>query len=146
MRLVPECIGVKLEWRARVRSLRMSAAASWKLAQRSATSCSLSGARAIASCRSAVLSPASEKCGSGRPSIGRGSAMVARPRLAASLDRRAAGIAEAEQLRGLVEGLAKRIVERRAEPLVVADVLDDEKLRVAARDEQQEIGEARGRR
>ena len=47
-----------------VRSATMSATASWKLAQRSATSCSLSGARASASCLSAVLRPASEKCGS----------------------------------------------------------------------------------
>ena len=61
------------------------------------------------------------------------------------LDRRAAGIVEAEQLRRLVEGLAKRIVQGRAEARVVADVPDDEKLRVSARDEQQEIGKAQAR-
>ena len=37
------------------------------------------------------------------------------------LDRRPAGIGQAEQLGGLVERLADRVVHRRAEPLVVAD-------------------------
>ena len=58
------------------------------------------------------------------------------------LDRRTAGIVEAEQLRRLVESLAKRIVQGRAEARVLADVLDDEKLRVSARDEQQQIRKA----
>ena len=61
------------------------------------------------------------------------------------LDGWAAGIVEAEQLRRLVEGLAKRIVQGRAEARVLADILDDEKLRVPARDEQQEIGKAQAR-
>ena len=58
------------------------------------------------------------------------------------LDRRTAGIVEAEQLRRLVESLAKRIVQGRAEARVLADVLDDEQLRVSARDEQQQIRKA----
>ena len=95
LRISPERIDIKLHGARAVRSLTMSATASWKLAQRSATSCSPSGARSIASCRSAVLRPASEKCGSARPSIGRGSAMVALPALGACLDRGPAGIAEA---------------------------------------------------
>src|SRR6516165_1197905 len=49
---------------------------------RSAISLSLSGARARASCLSAVLRPAREKCGSVRPNMGRGRAMVGRPRAA----------------------------------------------------------------
>ena len=69
-----------------------------------------------------------------------------------ALDRRSAGIAEAQELRAFVEGLADRVVERGAEPLVAADPLDGEQLAVAARDEEQEIGkrqlgrEARGKR
>ena len=118
----------------------MSATASWKLAQRSATSCSLSGARASASCLSAVLRPASEKCGSLRPSIGRGSLTVGLPARGHALDLGAAGITEAQQLGRLVEGLAQRVVERGAEPLVAADVLDHQELGMPAGDEQQEIG------
>src|SRR5581483_4987802 len=40
-----------------------------------------------------------------------------------ALDLRSAGIAEPQQLRRLVEGLAERVVERRSEPLVDAHVL-----------------------
>ena len=58
------------------------------------------------------------------------------------LDGWTAGIVEAEQLCRLVEGLAKRIVQGGAEARVLADLLDDEKLRVTARDEQQEIGKS----
>src|SRR6185369_13281703 len=50
----------------------------------------------------------------------------------ASLDFRAARIAKAEQLGRLVERFAQRIVERGAEPLVTADLLDDKSLRMAA--------------
>ena len=62
--------------------------------------------------RSAVFRPDSEKSGSARPCIGRGSVKrrgVAAHRLA--LDLRPARIAEAEQLRGLVEGFADGVVD-----------------------------------
>ena len=58
-----------------------------------------------------------------------------------ALDLGTSGIAEAQELGGLVEGLAERIVERRAEALVVADALDDEKLGMPARNEQEQIRE-----
>src|SRR6185437_7367153 len=45
-----------------------------------------------------------------------------------ALDRRTAGIAEAQQLRALVESLARRVVDRRAEPAIAADAFDDLKL------------------
>ena len=120
----------------------MSATASWKLAQRSATSCSLkrrARQRLVpergleAGEREMRLGPAEHRPRQrdGRP-----------PSRAPALHRRAAGIAEAEQLGRLVEGLAERVVERRAEPLIAADILDDEELGVPARDEQQQIGKA----
>ena len=56
------------------------------------------------------------------------------------LHRRPAGKAEAQQLGGLVEGLAQRIVDGGAEPLVAADVVHDQQLRVAAGDQQQQVG------
>ena len=59
---------------------------------------------------------------------------------AASLDLGSSGIGQAQEFGRLVEGFAERIVERRAEPLVLADALDDEKLRMSTRDEQEQIG------
>ena len=56
------------------------------------------------------------------------------------LDRRAAGLRQAEQLGGLVEGFAERVVDGGAEADVAADVLDQQQLRVPAGDEQQQIG------
>src|SRR5512144_1061995 len=73
-----------------------------------------------------------------RPRQGDGRA----PAPGAFLDGRSARIAKAKKLRSLVEGLAQRVVQRRAEAGVGADILDDQKLRVAARDEKQKIGEA----
>src|SRR5512146_3567722 len=58
------------------------------------------------------------------------------------LDGRSARIAKAKKLRSLVEGLAQRIVQGRAEPGVRADILDGQKLRVAAGYEKQQIGKA----
>jgi len=70
----------------------LSAAAVSKAVHRSATSCSLSGASACAWWRTAVLRPAKEKCGSARPSMGRGSAnRPATPRRAWSDLRRSNG-------------------------------------------------------
>ena len=57
-----------------------------------------------------------------------------------ALDRRAAGIAEAEDLGGLVEGFAQRIVDRRGEAAVAADAFDLQQLAMPARDEQQQVG------
>ena len=64
------------------------------------------------------------------------------PSLGAFLDGRSAWIAKPKQLCSLVEGLAQRIVQGRAEAGIGADILDDEKLRVTAGDEQQQIGKA----
>ena len=58
------------------------------------------------------------------------------------LHRRPAGKAEAQQLRRLVEGFAQRIVNRCAKTLVAADAVHDEKLRMPARDQEQQIRRA----
>ncbi len=55
--------------------------------------------------------------------------------------RRPAGIGEAEELGGLVEGFAERIVDGGTEAAVAADVFYREELAVAAGDQQQQIGE-----
>ena len=56
------------------------------------------------------------------------------------LDVRAARIGQADQLRRLVEGLAQRIVDGRSPALIVADAAHQHDLRMAARNEQQQIG------
>ena len=92
-------------------------------------------------------SPDSEKSGSARPCIGRGSAK--RVAIAARrflLDLRSAGIAEAQQLRGLVEGLADGVVDGGAEQRVIADATHRHDLGVAAGGEEQAIGKRRRRR
>lgn len=58
-----------------------------------------------------------------------------------ALDRGPARIAEAEKLRHLVEGFPRRIVDGRAETDVVADAAHDEKLAMAAGDEEKQVGE-----
>ena len=62
------------------------------------------------------------------------------PVAAARSTRRATGIRQAEQLGGLVESLAQRIVDRRAPALVIADTADQNELGMAARNQQHEIG------
>ncbi len=57
------------------------------------------------------------------------------------LDRGAPGIAKAEQLGGLVEGLAGGIVDGRREPLIIAHAANFEQLAVAAARKQQQVGE-----
>jgi hypothetical protein len=59
-------------------------------------------------------------------------------RLGGPFDRRAAGKAEADQLRDLVEGFARRIVDGAAELSIAADILGDQELAVPARDEKQQ--------
>ena len=66
------------------------------------------------------------------------------PRSGLLLDLRSAGIAEPQQLRGLVEGLADGVVERGAEPHIVADAAHGDDLGVAAGGEEQAIGKRRG--
>ncbi len=66
-------------------------------------------------------------------------------RLRQRLDARPAGIAEAQDLRGLVERLARRIVDRRREPAILAHAIDAQDLAMPARDEQQQIGEFEAR-
>ena len=56
------------------------------------------------------------------------------------LDRRAAGKAQAQQLGGLVETLAGRIVDGGAEPREVAGAAHRQQLAMAARHKQQQIG------
>ena len=58
------------------------------------------------------------------------------------LDRRAAGIAEAQDLGGLVEGFAQRIVDRGGKAAVLPDAFDGEDLAMPARYQQQEIGKS----
>ena len=120
----------------------MAATASWKLAQRSAMSCSRQRRARHRLVPERGLEPGQREMRLGasehRPrQLDRGPAARGVP-----LNLRPAGIAQAQQLGRLVEGLAERIVERRAEPLVGSNVLDDERLGMSARDEQQEIGEA----
>ena len=108
----------------------------------SATSLSDSGATAVAACRTAVFRPEKEKSGCAEPFIGRGKAKRAgSPSLRRALDIRPARIGQAEHLGRLVEGLAERVVDRRGPALVVADPAHQHDLRVAAGDEQQQIGE-----
>ena len=59
------------------------------------------------------------------------------------LDLRAARIAEPEQLRGLVEGLADGVVHRGADAHVIADAAHGDDLGVAAGGEEQAIGKRR---
>ena len=57
-----------------------------------------------------------------------------------ALDLRPARIGEAEQLRGLVEGFADRVVDRGAEPHVFADIEHRDDLGVPAGGEEQAVG------
>ena len=75
-----------------------------------------------------------------RPGQRHGAAVAAGRRL---LHRRTAGKAEAEQFGGLVERLARRVVDGGGEAPVAAEPFDEENLTVAARDEQQEIGKSK---
>ena len=130
----------------RVFSARVSATAAWKPAQRSARS-----ARVIPPCastsrsrarRTAVLRPEKERSQPSRSRSGRGRAKRrASPVFAAGLDRGAAGLAEAEELRDLVEGLAGGVVDGAAEAAEALRPLDGEELAVAAGDEEHEVGE-----
>ena len=104
-------------------------------------SCSLTGAMRSASSRNAVFSPEREKSGScartQRTRQREALRIAARGKL---LDLRAAGIAETEKLRGLVEGLADGVVHRVAEQHIVADAAHGDDLRMAAGGEKQAIG------
>src|SRR3546814_3408582 len=55
------------------------------------------------------------------------------------LDGRSAGIAEPEQLGGLVEGLADRVVDGAAEQRVAPDALDDEELAMRSEEHTSEL-------
>ena len=126
---------------ARQRSTSTSTAAAWNEAQRSATSVLVSGAMRSASSRTAVLRPEKEKSGFCRPSHRAGK--IEPHRIAAErrlFDARAAGIGQAEQFGRLVEGFADGVVDRRAEPPIIADAVDRDELAMAAGDQQQQIG------
>ena len=85
------------------------------------------------------MSPENEKSRPGTRATGKSKASGS-PSLRQAVDRRAAGIAEAEQPRALVERLAGRVVERRAEHVEPGVILDVEEERVAAACEQAEEG------
>ena len=92
--------------------------------------------------RTAVFSPEKEKSQVLVPCSGRGrSNRLGSPLAGQALHGRAARIAQAQHLRDLVERLADRIVDGGAEQAVAADALDRDELAMAARDQQQEIGE-----
>ena len=61
------------------------------------------------------------------------------------LHRRPAGIAEPENLRGLVEGLAQRIVDGGGKAAVLSHALDAENLAMPARNQQQQVGKGEPR-
>ena len=104
-------------------------------------SCGSSGVSRLASLRTAVFSPDSEKLASGRPSIGRGKANRAGSPLArGALDLRSARIGQAQHLGDLVEGFAHRVVDGGAEPHIIADAEHGDDLGVAAGGEEQAIG------
>ncbi len=63
--------------------------------------------------------------------------------LGAFLDGRPAWITKPKQLCSLVEGLAQRIVQGRAEASIGADIFDDQELGMTTRDEKQQIGKAK---
>jgi hypothetical protein len=58
-----------------------------------------------------------------------------------AFDRRPAGIRQAQQLGRLVEGLAERVVDGRTPTLVIVHAAHQDELRMAAGDEQHQIGE-----
>ena len=129
-----------------IRSATLPATAAWNEAQTSAMSWSVSGWSDCARTRTAVFNPANEKCSSARPAIGRGNGKRAgSPVAGGGFDGGAAGKAEAEQLGGLVECLAQRIVDGGAEALIAANAVHQLQLRVTAGDEQQEIRWCAGR-
>ena len=57
------------------------------------------------------------------------------------LDLRSARIGQTQELGRLVEGLAKRIVDGRADPAIAPDPFDDLQLGVSARYQEEQIGE-----
>ncbi len=61
------------------------------------------------------------------------------------LDAWPAGIAQAQDLGGLVERLSRRIVDRRRKPAILAHAIDAQDLAMPARDEQQQIGKFEAR-
>ena len=125
----------------RTRSATLSATAASKAAHRSATSCSPRGTRACAWWRTAVLSPANEKCGSGRPSIGRGRAKrSARPARAACSTAGPPGKPRPNSLAVLSKAsprASSMVVPSRS---VAADGVHDQELGMPAGHQQQQIG------
>ena len=125
-----------------MRSSTTSTTAAWNEAQRSATSRGRKGATDSAASRTAVLSPESEKSAFGRPMSGRGNAKrVGIAVFGRRFDRRPARKRQPNELGCLVERFADRVVHGRAEPIVIADALDCEDLRVPARGDERQIRE-----
>ena len=100
-----------------MRSSITSTTAAWNEAQRSATSRGFQRRDRLGGEPRRRLQPGEREVG-GRPAEQRArqreAGRIALPRR--RFDRRAAGIGQAEQLGGLVEGFADRVVHRRAEP------------------------------
>jgi hypothetical protein len=123
-----------------VRSASTSATASWNAAARSARP-ALRQRRGLDDLAHRRLEAGEGEVATGPPEHRPRQAKGARIAVARqALDRRTAGVGEAEQLRGLVEGLAYRIVDRRAEPPVAPDAFDHQQLAMPARDQQQQVG------
>ena len=108
-----------LRERARTSMTSVSTTASSKPRRRRRASCRRAS-RSRSATTTAVLSPLKLKSSPGRSVSGRGKRNTGRPRSRAPRAR-PAGVAEAEQLRGLVEGLAGGVVERIAEDLVAPE-------------------------
>ena len=56
------------------------------------------------------------------------------------LDGRTTRHRETQKLRRLVVGLAQRVVDRRRKPAIAPDILDQQQLRMPARDEKHQVG------
>ena len=126
-----------------MRSTTTSTTAAWKLAQRSATSVpverrdplGLDPHRRLQAGEREIRLRAAEHGPRQVEALGIAAAGLA-------LDLRPARIAEAEELGDLVEGLADGVVDGGAEADVIADAAHRDELRVPARDEEEQIGEA----
>jgi hypothetical protein len=94
--------------------------------------------------RSAVFQPGEREVGLGAAEHrARQDEALRLAALRLALDLRAARVGKAEQLRGLVEGFADRVVDRGAEAHVAADVEHCDDLRMAAGGEEQAIRKSR---
>jgi hypothetical protein len=122
-----------------VRSASWRAMANWTLAARSRRS--VSAVRPSAARAAAVFRPEKEKSNPSRPSRARGRGKRSRvAALGQTLQRRPARVAQPHALGDLVEGLAGRVVDGRAQAAAGADPRHLQQLAMAAADQQQQEG------